>query len=197
MIYCSFNQMKDGYLPFSRLLSSIGWQSIVVVPEKGQAQKTFRGLLEEYVASPSKLKQMHMTKQISWDFAQVTQMLHFLVRQAGYHHNVSITYPVVGQHCWVYSPSLISKVSHDKCLQCLTCITCTWIIFVPLYYAFRQKASNKIVADYPCSISPQDFYLRNYWNSKCKISKTKSLTVFLPLVLHHVQNRSQGQFAAL
>lgn len=107
-----------------------------------------------------------MTKQISWDFAQVTQMLHFLVRQAGYHHNVSITYPVVGQHCWVYSPSLISRVSHDKCLQCLTCITCTWIVFVPLYYAFRQKASNKIVADYPCSISPQDFYLRNYWNSK-------------------------------
>ena len=121
-----------------------GWDKMAVVPYYSSNQKTFEVLLQEYVSNRSSIKQIHMTKQPIWDYKQITHMIHGLIRSTGYSSQISITFPVLKNHCYVYSPSLLSRISHHVGVNFIAWITCTWIIFYPmvLLYIYLVKLSN-------------------------------------------------------
>lgn len=70
----------------THLISS--WNSLCATPEKGHPQLTFNQALEDYARLEGKLKQMHLTKQVKWDYGEIERLVHYIVRSTGYNNHV-------------------------------------------------------------------------------------------------------------
>ena len=70
----------------THLISS--WNSLCATPEKDHPQLTFNQAIEDYASLEGKLKQMHLTKQVKWNYQEIERLVHYTVRATGYNNHV-------------------------------------------------------------------------------------------------------------
>ncbi|KAJ3343441.1 hypothetical protein HDU91_000379 [Kappamyces sp. JEL0680] len=152
-----------------------GWSQIACEATNGHPQKSFNDTLEEYCQSTNKLKEIHLKKQVQWEWDKIRDILVFCIRQSGYGHSISITFPSYNDHIDVFCSSAWSRFSHNTAVRVLCVLTCLCIVFYPMFLGMRDKATNRIVVNYPVLISPEEFYNRNYYT-----------------IVHHVTSRTKA-----
>nr|KAJ3422241.1 hypothetical protein HK105_000600 [Polyrhizophydium stewartii] len=139
------------------------WSRMICVPRDGQRPQTYKETIEEFVKSPNKLKEIHLVKQLLWNFDELAQAIIYSVRMTGYTTSVKVKFPMANSKISVFCSDTMSQLAHNTCVRVLCVMTCLCIIFAPIYFASRKKVSNKIVCEYPMLISAPEFYTRNYY----------------------------------
>ncbi|KAI8969068.1 hypothetical protein BDF20DRAFT_805028, partial [Mycotypha africana] len=104
-------------------------------PKTGE-QKTLRQLCDEYTHSTNALKELKLTKEVSWDYNGLT-----------YHKIV------------VKSDAAVSRWIDNKVLRFLNFITCLWIITLPIVWFCKKRFGHSHLKSSWCmNISERDWY---------------------------------------
>ncbi|CAF1084003.1 unnamed protein product, partial [Didymodactylos carnosus] len=101
---------------------------------------TLRDCLEQYTRSTKKIKQLTLEKQIDgWRLQDVKDNIKVLLRQTGYRHHITVTFPLTNYKIVARGSNKISKFANNTCAR-LTCVlTCLWIVFLPVYLCMRSR----------------------------------------------------------
>lgn len=141
------------------------WSRIVCLTNS-KTPGTWKDVINAYTISENKLKEypynyfrIHMKKQILWNYAELTQSLMYCIKNAGYDHSISITYPMRCDKVKAFSSGPISQMAHSIYVQIFCVLTCLCIIFAPIFYATRKKI-DMIVCEFPITMPARDFYMR-------------------------------------
>jgi hypothetical protein len=161
---------------------SDNWIKIQSEPRKAYPQKSYKESLQEYTQSDNKFKEIYMQKQVIWNYDEMGRVIEYCIRNTGYKNQLKITFPVQNDKVYVYSSNEYHQLSHNNALRCILCVTCLWIVALPFYCLLRKKNSNKLIADFEMTVTPAEFYSRNYYHiqSLC-INMTRSSTPFNPI----------------
>jgi hypothetical protein len=116
---------------------------IVAIPKPGKRQQTIKETLKDYCASNNMLKEIHLQKQLLWNFNELRAAIEWTIRSTGYRDSVHIRFDVSNSEVYAYSSSAMSKFSRNPCVQCLCFVTCLCIIFAPIYFLSRKTEDNK------------------------------------------------------
>ena len=111
------------------------------------------------------LYRFKLVKQPIWNYKEVAQSMHYIVRSTGYSHHLEIDFPIDGGRVEVRSNSQLSKIRQSTFLQGLACLSCAWVCLVPMYLSSRKREDccSNIAVDYMMKMSPEEFYTKNYW----------------------------------
>jgi hypothetical protein len=140
---------KKGNIPdFSFPLDASAWiepdfYRIAAIPKSGKSQQSIKETMLEYALSRNMLKEIHLQKQVLWNFGELRTAIEWTIRSAGYKHDVHIDFRISGHEVHAYSSSMISKISRNVFVQCCCIWSCLCIIFAPIYLATRKTQQNK------------------------------------------------------
>ncbi|KAJ3190578.1 hypothetical protein HK101_008587 [Irineochytrium annulatum] len=141
------------------------WERCVARARKNKPQDSdfgqWREVLEAYTSSTNQLKEIHLKKEIIWDYANLTPQLRALVRMTGYRNDIHISYEHRAHEISVYSSSEIMKLSRACWMRTLCVITCLWIIFLPAFLIARRNVKDRLHAYYNCVAPASVFYNNN------------------------------------
>ncbi|KXS22573.1 hypothetical protein M427DRAFT_27094 [Gonapodya prolifera JEL478] len=125
--------------------------------------KTIAEVLGEFTRSENLLKEIHLRKQVLWDFDQLTPAIVVAVRSTGYGGHISVTYPTHKDRVTAKAPNSLAMAT-DSCLVKTLCVlSCLWIIFWPAWVLYRKKV-DALVVEFPPIAPGSLFYQRNYYN---------------------------------
>ncbi|KAI8852573.1 hypothetical protein BC829DRAFT_440702 [Chytridium lagenaria] len=116
-------------------------------PDTEDEPGQWRTALEEFTLSQNPLKEIHLNKEIPWDYATLRLAITSAVRAAGYHHTVTVNF---------------TKRNHKELLGLGALgISCLWIIALPVFFLMRKRVGDRIVAHFPVMVDGNTFYRRN------------------------------------
>ncbi|KAJ3101727.1 hypothetical protein HDU96_009872 [Phlyctochytrium bullatum] len=121
----------------------------------------WRAVLEEFTGSRNWFKEIHMAKEIPWDYEQLKTALVRAIRWTGYPHDIAIRFIKQGYKVSAYSPSLFSKASQSSLVKVLCILSCLWVVALPVYSITRKKVQGRLQCVYPMMWGGQEFYERN------------------------------------
>ncbi|KAI8087990.1 uncharacterized protein B0P05DRAFT_584700 [Gilbertella persicaria] len=136
---------------------------IYVLPDaKTGEQKAVRQLCEDYVRSQNALKELKLTKEIHWDFNNLTRALTAAIRDSGYFEHINITYTLENNEIVVKTDEKISQLMDNKYIRFFFFITCLWIIAWPLVYYLKDKFGHSTLKSaWKMSLSESEWYERH------------------------------------
>ncbi|KAI8850893.1 hypothetical protein BC829DRAFT_388028 [Chytridium lagenaria] len=68
------------------------WESLFALQKRSSKPQAFHEVLEEYTHSKNPFKEIHLVKQIPWDFRNLRAALKSIIRRTGYSHHLQITF---------------------------------------------------------------------------------------------------------
>ncbi|KAI8614990.1 hypothetical protein BC830DRAFT_337466 [Chytriomyces sp. MP71] len=140
------------------------WERIVATPNKDLKEPElgeWRAVMEEFTRSRNLLKEIHLQKQILWDFNNLRTSIYTSIRAMGYMHDLSITFPQSNCKISALSASTMSRAADNTCVKIFCVVTCLCIIFYPIFLLSRKNVNNQLFAYYLCVAPAQEFYNRN------------------------------------
>jgi hypothetical protein len=191
----TYNKKKGQVIDFEFQLDMTqyikdNWIKIQSEPRKGYPQKSYKESLQEYTQSDNKFKEIYMQKQVIWNYGEMGRVIEYCIRNTGYKDWITITFPVQNDKVYVFSSNEFTHSCHkcmdNNALSLILFVTGLWIIVWPFCCLFscllRKKNSNKLIADFEMTVTPAEFYSRNYYHiqSLC-INKTRSSTPSNPI----------------
>ncbi|KAJ3202411.1 hypothetical protein HDU67_000578, partial [Dinochytrium kinnereticum] len=123
--------------------------------------KGWRPVLEEFTQSRNWFKEIHLAKEIPWDYDQLKTALERAIRWTGYQHSIDINFRKNSYKVSAFSPSLFSHASQSNLVKCLCFLSCLWVIALPVYAATRKRIQGRLQCVYPMLRGGQEFYERN------------------------------------
>ncbi|KAI8328401.1 hypothetical protein BD560DRAFT_441857 [Blakeslea trispora] len=135
-------------------------QGIYILPDpKTGEQKRLRQLCDEYIHSKNALKELKMTKEIQWDFDNLTRALTSAIRDSGYFEFINITYSLENQETVVKTDEKISKLVDNKYVRFFFFITCLWILAWPIVYLLKAKFGHSTLkSSWKMTLSEREWY---------------------------------------
>ncbi|KAI9208892.1 uncharacterized protein BJ171DRAFT_437614 [Polychytrium aggregatum] len=121
------------------------WSRVVCIPKQGKPSQNYRQALEEFTFSSNIFKEIHMVKQVFWDYPSLTNAIVSAIRRTGYPHRIMVSYPLKNAKIWVFSDHPLSKMAHNTCVNVLCVLTCMCIIFWPIL-ALSSKLVSSVAA---------------------------------------------------
>ncbi|KAJ3389485.1 hypothetical protein HDU84_008708 [Entophlyctis sp. JEL0112] len=137
-----------------------GPQNTVDDEEQYLHDRTWKSALEEFVTSEHPLKEIRLTKEIEWDFANLETSILLAIRQMGYQDTVKVRFETKGQTVSALSPSNFSRVANNVILQALSILTCLCVIVGPAVWISTPKPV-RVYAYYPAVAGARTFFERN------------------------------------
>jgi hypothetical protein len=120
------------------------WDRLIAVNKADNSQLIhWKQVVDEFTSSKNYLKEIHLEKEVLWDYDALTQSIILAIRSTGYPFQISVTYPKKYSTVSVFSSSSLSKFSHNTCVKVLCVITCLCIIFYRKYFYCFYKTFNK------------------------------------------------------
>ncbi|KAI8074593.1 hypothetical protein BC940DRAFT_329140 [Gongronella butleri] len=149
-------------------------RGIYVMPDPKTGEiKAVRDLCDEYVRSPSQLKELRLNKVIEWDYTQLTRAFTTAIRQHGYHHSVSISFEMENYRVYVKSNSTMSRLADHKAIRFLFFITCLWVLAWPLLVIFRQQFGHRTLkSEWKMTVTEQQWFERHLREVLAQINPT-------------------------
>ncbi|OBZ91470.1 hypothetical protein A0J61_00437 [Choanephora cucurbitarum] len=135
-------------------------QGIYLLPDpKTGEQKRLRQLCDEYVHSKNALKELKMTKEIEWDFNNLTRALTTAIRDSGFYDFINITYSLENHETVVKTDEKISKLADNKYIRFFFFITCLWILAWPIIYFCKEKFGHSTLKSaWKMNVSEREWY---------------------------------------
>ncbi|KAJ3331149.1 hypothetical protein HDU76_003971 [Blyttiomyces sp. JEL0837] len=121
----------------------------------------WRAVLESYTRSGNWFKEIHLSKEVPFDYDGLKEALMRAIRWTSYPHSVTITFPKRNHKISVYSSNIMSQLAQNMCVRCLCVVSCLWVIALPIYALSRKKISGKLECIYQPMMSGEQFYERN------------------------------------
>ena len=150
-------------LDASQFVNAYG--TIYSIPDSKGDLVTVDEIMQSYVQSTNKFKRIRLEKRPLWNFQQLDQAIRGAVKSTGFPHSISVTFPMKNNRMTVSSDSSINKFQEHGCTRFLCCISCLCIIFYPILLMARKTfGASTLRADFPMTISEQDWFMANYWN---------------------------------
>ncbi|KAI8323518.1 hypothetical protein GQ54DRAFT_258090 [Martensiomyces pterosporus] len=118
-------------------------------------------ILAGYVRTENVLKEIRVQKKVIWDYDLVRREIVNFVKNTGYPHSVSVSFPMENDRIVVKSHNGVAKVWRHPVTSFLCFITCACIIGWPLQYFATKRWRNKVHSDFVVVASPRDFVARN------------------------------------
>jgi len=150
----------------------------MLLDEDEEWENEFRAFLEEYTQSNNLLKEIHLVKQVDWDYDNLQIALESIVRAAGYRDTVKITFDTKGNKVSAYASGKLSEAAQNKWVKIFCFLSCLWLVFAPIYFLFRKRIKDKLFVSYPMEKTEAQFYQSNYhqiYNSVCNRVKGRTL----------------------
>ncbi|KAJ1838966.1 hypothetical protein LPJ70_005246, partial [Coemansia sp. RSA 2708] len=116
-----------------------------------------RDIVQSYVDSDNALKEIRVAKKAIWDYDAVRREIARVVQEAGYPHNVLVTFPMAQDCIKVKSNAMVSRVWRHPITSFLCCISCACLVGWPIERAATSKWRNMIASDFVVMLSPQDY----------------------------------------
>ncbi|KAI8850221.1 hypothetical protein BC829DRAFT_390152 [Chytridium lagenaria] len=126
-----------------------------------EPSKGWRHVLEDYTKSGNWFKEIHLAKDIPWDYEQLRTALIRAIRWTGYQHDLNIDFRKTSYKVSAFSPSLFSQASQSNLVKCLCIASCLWIVALPVYSMTRKRIQGRLQCMYPMLWGGQEFYERN------------------------------------
>ncbi|KAI9332517.1 hypothetical protein BDR26DRAFT_869228 [Obelidium mucronatum] len=140
------------------------WDQIVAIPKERPSDLyigEWKAVMEQFTRSKNLLKEIHLQKEICWDYDGVTKSLLTAIRMTGYCHNIKIDYVKTNNVISAHSSSALSKFADNMCVKVMCVVTCLCIVFFPIFLMVRKNVKNQLFAYYLCVGSGRQFYERN------------------------------------
>ncbi|KAJ3111663.1 hypothetical protein HDU96_005477 [Phlyctochytrium bullatum] len=122
---------------------------------------SWRQILEQFTRSKNVLKEIHLTKEIMWDYETLESSIENAIRATGYVYPVEITFDRTFDKISVYAATRLSKAFRSWWFWVLLIVTFLWIPVLPLYYLLRLKLDDQMVAQYEMKVDERTFYEKN------------------------------------
>ncbi|TPX77419.1 hypothetical protein CcCBS67573_g01328 [Chytriomyces confervae] len=119
------------------------WDRIVATPKKDMKEPQlgeWRAVMEEFTRSKNLLKEIHMEKEILWDYSNIQNSIIAALRMSGYMHSIHVSFPKGGYIVSALSSSTLSKAADNTCVQ---------------------NVNHQLFAYYQCVGTGREFYERN------------------------------------
>ncbi|KAI8878508.1 hypothetical protein K501DRAFT_258479, partial [Backusella circina FSU 941] len=130
-------------------------------PKTGQA-KSLRELCDEYIHEKNNLKELQLTKEVNWNFAELTRAFTAVIRQNGYYETVVITYELENETIVVKTGSTLSVWSDNRWMRLAVIVSCLWIILFPLFWFIKKRFGHSVLKSaWNMNISERDWYQLN------------------------------------
>lgn len=135
-------------------------QGVYILPDpKTGEQLTLRQLCDSYVHSKNHLKELKLTKEVSWDYNGLTRALTTAIRDSGFYEHVVITFKTEDHEIVVKSSSSLSRYMDNIGIQILLFISCMWVIVLPLVYFLKEKfGHSNLKSSWKMNITERDWY---------------------------------------
>ena len=121
-------------------------------------------VVNSYIRNGNPLKTMSVEKEVVMNYDNLKRLIHDRIRQLGYRHSISITFPMKRKHIRVRQKNDMSFFGNTRAGRYLCALSCMWIVFFPVYcivkeccYKERELNENKgkeVKAS--CGIGPKD-----------------------------------------
>ncbi|KAJ3231277.1 hypothetical protein HDU81_003883 [Chytriomyces hyalinus] len=140
------------------------WDRIAATPRKNMKEPQlgeWRAVMEEFTRSKNLLKEIHMEKEILWDYSNIQNSIIAALRMSGYMHTVQVTFPKGNCLVSALSSSALSKAADNTCVKVMCVLTCLCVLFLPIFLLTRKNVNHQLFAYYQCVGTGREFYERN------------------------------------
>ncbi|KAI9331385.1 hypothetical protein BDR26DRAFT_870454, partial [Obelidium mucronatum] len=120
------------------------WERVMAVPKQTSTEQQpvlgpWKAVLDQFISSKNLLKEIHMQKEVVWDYGNIQNSIVMALRMAGYGHNIRITFPKLNYMVSAYSDSTLSKATDSMAMKVFCVVTCLCIIFYPIFLMVRKN----------------------------------------------------------
>ncbi|KAI8612027.1 hypothetical protein BC830DRAFT_1138632 [Chytriomyces sp. MP71] len=140
------------------------WDRIVANPKRRVQEPElgeWRAVMEQFTRSTNPLKEIHMKKEIVWDFEHIKTSIKAAIRCTGYFHDIHVSFPKANYKVSAMADTDLSHFANSTVTRVLCFLSCLWIIFLPLFLIVRKNVTGQLYAYYQCVDTGRSFYDKN------------------------------------
>ncbi|KAG1443102.1 hypothetical protein G6F56_010796 [Rhizopus delemar] len=144
---------------FSEYVSS-NCLGIYAMPDSKSSQlKSMRTICDEYVKSKNILKELKLTKEVTWDYDKLVTALSNAIRSAGVFETVEINFLIEKSEINVKSSHWYSRMMDSIAFKVFLFLSCLWIYVIPFNYFYKKFFSHSTMkSEWGMTISEYDWY---------------------------------------
>ncbi|KAG0055401.1 hypothetical protein BGZ83_008674 [Gryganskiella cystojenkinii] len=131
-------------------------------PKTGIAP-TLREVMEQFAEEENPFKEIHMQKNVVWDYTELTRAITHAIRCTNYRYTIDIRYPCSNNVVKVYSSAPVANFMRNNWTKALCCLSGVGIIFYPARALYRRVMDKTLKAEFQMAINTRDFYNAHYW----------------------------------
>ncbi|KAI8850899.1 hypothetical protein BC829DRAFT_388038 [Chytridium lagenaria] len=117
--------------------------------------------LEEFTRSKNVLKELHLEKEIPWDYRNLHDAFVSAIRSTGYRFRIQVEFQRPFSSITVFSSSPIARAAQSWFTWVFLWISCLWVIFLPLFYMTRKKFKGRLAAHFNVNVGAAAFFQNN------------------------------------
>ncbi|KAF9355124.1 hypothetical protein BGX26_006973 [Mortierella sp. AD094] len=125
---------------------------------------TIRDVMEQFADEENKFKEIHMHKNVAWDYEELQRAITHAIRSVHYRHTIDISFPCTNNVVIVKSSSPLANLMRNGWTKALCCISLVGCIFYPAREIYKKVNSKTLKSEFQMTISTRDFYMQNYWS---------------------------------
>ncbi|KAI8074594.1 hypothetical protein BC940DRAFT_315199 [Gongronella butleri] len=126
---------------------------------KSNIRQSLHELCEDYARADSMLKELRLSKQIEWNYAELTRALTAAIRQRGYQHSLRISFEMENYSITVKPDATFSKAIDNKFVHFFLLISCLYCLIWPFIVYDRKKFGTRgIKSQWTMAVSEQAWY---------------------------------------
>ncbi|KAJ2346438.1 hypothetical protein GGF43_004985, partial [Coemansia sp. RSA 2618] len=118
-------------------------------------------LLQSYVNADNVLKQLCVMKKAMWDYDSVRREITRVIKDSGYPHTVSVTFPMDNDCIKVKSNSVVGRVWRHPITSFLCVLSCACLVGWPLERAATRRWRDMLMSNFVVLASPHDYVSRH------------------------------------
>ncbi|KAI7861666.1 hypothetical protein BDF14DRAFT_1866113 [Spinellus fusiger] len=157
-------------------------QGLLLRPDAQGVSKSVRELCDDYVHEDRQLKELQLTKEIQWNYAELTRGLTAAIRGCGYINTLEISYKMKNHKVIVKAGSWVSYMSDHWLVRGFFYLTCLWIIAWPILWMTRKKFGHTdLKSEWTMCMSERIWYEQHIQEVLSQVRHTNPFTV--PFIL--------------
>ncbi|KAF9202111.1 hypothetical protein BGZ49_007688 [Haplosporangium sp. Z 27] len=157
--------VKDFTMDFD-LTPYISPQGTLYTAPDPKTGKTFtiREVMEQYADEENQFKELHMQKNVAWDYEELTRAITHAIRSVGYRYTIDIAYECTNNVVKVKSSTPLANFMRSGWTKALCFVSLVGVIFYPAREIYKKVKDKTLKSEFQMTISTRDFYMQNYWN---------------------------------
>ncbi|KAF9583883.1 hypothetical protein BGW38_008234 [Lunasporangiospora selenospora] len=124
---------------------------------------TLKEVMEEHAEDENAFKELHLIKNIKWEYKDLTKAISHAIRSVRYHHTITVDYLTGNDRIIVRSSSPAAKFMRSNWTKAFCVVTCLGIVFYPARALIKRVRDKSLKSQFQMTISARDFYNSHYW----------------------------------